>query len=298
MARDVLAFSPWLRLAAYRVFFAICEHLPLWVSRTIAYLIAGTCWLVDARGRKVVERNVSHFIPARCPEARRRAARRSFVSFAFNVCEGFAMGGMRAATFRPPQVELADPWGVFAVRPRLQPTVFATVHCNWELAIAVYHHLRLIDGCAAVALTHGDPALDALFDRMRGRFGCRSLLLDRAPLASLRAIKDGQHLCLVGERDYTGNGLAVDFAGGRLRMPVGAAAIAVQTGVPVVPCLLARRSPTRFVVIIGKPLFADPEQPKNAQVAELTQRLADAYARFLAAAPGQWIAFHDAWEKA
>lgn len=295
MARDVFAFSPRLRLVAYHLFFAIAEHLPLWLSRTIAYFVAGSCWLVDARGRKMVERNVAHFIPRPCHEAQRRAARRSFISFAFNVCEGFAMGGMKRALFQPPHVELIDPWGVFAVRPRLQPTIFATVHCNWELAIAVYHHLNLINGCAAVALPHNDPAIDTLFDKMRGRFNCRSLLLDRAPLASLRALKDGQHLCLVGERDYTGNGLSVNFGGSPLRMPVGPAALAVQTGAPVVPCLLARRSPTRFVVIIGRPLLADPTRSKQAQVSELTQQLANGYARFLSAAPGQWIAFHDAW---
>jgi lauroyl/myristoyl acyltransferase len=190
---------------------------------------------------------------------------------------------------------LVDPWGVFAVRPRTQPTIFATVHCNWELAIAVYHHLNLFTSCAVVTLSHRDPAIDALFDRIRSRFNCRSLLLDRAPLASLRTLKDGQHLCLVGERDYSGNGLRVAFAGGSLRMPVGSAALAVQTGVPVVPCLLARRSPTRFVLLIGKPLYADPTRPKTAQVGELTQRLADIYARFISAVPGQWIAFHDAW---
>ena len=243
----------------------------------------------------MVERNVSHFIPARCPEARRRAARRSFISFALNVCESFAMGGLKRSFFQPPRIEVMDPWGVFAQRPRMQPTIFTTVHCNWELAIAIYHHLQLIEGCAAVALTHHDPAIDALFDRMRGRFNCRSLLLDRAPLASLRALKDGQHLCLVGERDYTGNGMSVRFGGARLRMPVGPAALAVQTGVPVVPALVARRSPTSFVVIIGRPLMADNTRPKSEQVGVLTQRLADTYTRFLTAVPRQWVAFHDAW---
>lgn len=295
MARDVFAFSPRLRLLAYRVFIAIAEWLPLWLSRTLAYFVAATCWLVDARGRKVVQRNLAHFIPACCPEAQRRAARRSFISFALNVCEGFAMGGMDRTLFLPPHVEVVDPWGVFALRPRTQPTIFATVHCNWELAIAVYHHLQLISGCAVVTLSHDDPALDALFDQIRGRFNCRTLLLDRAPLASLRTLKDGQHLCLVGERDYTGNGLPVVFGGQRLRMPVGSAALAVQTGAPVVPCLLGRRSPTRFVLLVGKPLLADPTRPKGVQVGELSQRLADIYTRFISAAPGQWIAFHDAW---
>jgi phosphatidylinositol dimannoside acyltransferase len=295
MARDLLAFSPRLRLLVYRLSFFIAEHLPLWMSRTVAYVVAYLCWFFDARGRKTVARNIRHFIPASCSEARRRTVRRCFTNFAFSTCEAFAMGGMPPSLFRPPHMEVIDPWGLFATRPCQRPTVFTTVHCNWELGLALFHHLGFMKESAAVALSHGDPAIDALFDKMRDRFDCRSLLLDRAPLASLRAIKDGRHLCLVGERDYTGNGLHVSFAGGRLRMPVGPAALAVQAGVPIVPCLLGRRSPTRFIMLIGKPLLADASRPKNTQVVEMTQRLADVYARYIAAVPGQWVAFHDAW---
>jgi phosphatidylinositol dimannoside acyltransferase len=100
---------------------------------------------------------------------------------------------------------------------------------------------------------------------------------------------------LLGERDYTGHGLSVSFGGAATTFPVGPAALAVQTGVPLVPCMFARRSPERFVMIIGKPVMPDPSKPKGPQVQAMTQYLANEFTRYLAAAPSQWVAFHDAW---
>lgn len=297
MSRDLLAFSPRLRLAAFRAAFAVAEALPMWLSRTVAYLGGILTWLLDHRGRRTVRRNLAHFVPPGCPEALDRAVRRAYVNFAFSLCESFALRALRAGAFQPPQLELVDPWGTFAARPFPGAAVFTTVHANWLMALGAYHHLGLIRSIEAIKLSHGDPAVDALFERVIAPLGCRSLMLDRAPLASLRALKEGRPLAVVAERDYKGTGLPLRFAGEITRMPIGPAALAVQTGAPVIPSLMARRSASRFVLIIGRPVRADPTRAKGEQVAELTRRLAAVHARFIAAAPSQWVAFHDAWAK-
>jgi lauroyl/myristoyl acyltransferase len=297
MSRDVLAFNPRLRLLVFRAAFAIAEGAPIWFGRTLAYLLGTVGWLIDHRGRRVVRRNLAHFLPPGCPEALSRAVRRNYLNFAFSLCESFGMRGLARAHFQPPQLELVDPWGTFRTRPFVGPAVFTTVHANWIMALGAYHHLGLITSIEAIRLSHGDAEIDALFERVIAPFGCRSLLLDRAPLASLRALKDGRQLAVVAERDYTGTGMPVRFAGETTRMPIGPAALAVQTGAPVIPNLMARRSAGRFVLIVGRPVHADPTRPKSEQVAELTHRLARIHARFIAAAPAQWVAFHDAWAR-
>lgn len=297
MSRDILAFSPRLRLAIFRAAFAGAETLPIWFGRTVGYVGGILVWLFDHRGRRVVRRNLAHFLPRGCPEALDRAVRRSYINFAFSLCESFGLRGIGRDAFQPPNLELVDPWGTFATRPFPGAAVFTTVHANWLMALGAYHHLGLIRTIEAIKLSHGDPAIDALFERVIAPFGCRSLMLDRAPLASLRALKDGRPLAVVAERDYKGTGLPLRFAGETTRMPIGPAALAVQTGAPVIPNLMARRSAGRFVLIVGRPVYADPTRAKGDQVAELTRRLAAVHARFIAAAPAQWVAFHDAWAK-
>ena len=135
--------------------------------------------------------------------------------------------------------------------------------------------------------------VDDLFDRMRAGHGASSLLLDKAPLASLRALRNGEILGIVADRDYTGNGLAMDLAGRKMPIPVGPAALSVQTGAPIIPMLLARRGTSAFSLIVAKPIKADNLTNKTAQMPDLLSQLAKTMDRFIHAVPSQWMAFHD-----
>jgi KDO2-lipid IV(A) lauroyltransferase len=192
---------------------------------------------------------------------------------------------------------LADPFGVFATKPLAGPAILVTVHANWELMLAAVNRLGLVTEVDAIALSVGDPEIDLLFHRSRSGVGCRSLMFDRAPLAALRALKAGRIVGIIADRDYSGNGLRVPFAGEALAMPLGPAALAVQTGAPVVPMFLARRGPADLLLIVGKPLRPRESIAKESQVVDLTARLATEMVRFINAAPPQWIAFHDAWAR-
>ena len=159
---------------------------------------------------------------------------------------------------------------------------------------ALMHHLRLTDGVLAPTLAYGDPALDRWLAERRSRWGCRTVTLDRAPLALLRALREGQTLGMLIDRDYSGRGIPGRFLGRQTRLPTGPAALSMQSQAPVIPLLLARKSPSAFILLIGKPLRPDTSLPRDAQVADLTRRIATATSRMLAASPAQWVAFHDA----
>ncbi|HYE04093.1 MAG TPA: hypothetical protein VEL07_01120 [Planctomycetota bacterium] len=290
----MLEGSPAQRRALYRACFALASVIPPGLGRVLAYILGYLGWALDARGRKVVERNLAHFVPA-WSDAHRRAVRRAFIDFCIVTYESFAMPTLPAAMFQPPNLEFIDPWNCYARKPLPGPTVMLSVHCNCELILAAAYHLKLNDGIEAIALTHGDD-LDALWDRMRAAVKCRTLLLDKGgPLASLRALKAGKTLGVVGERDYSGSGLPVMFAGEMMSMPIGSAAMAVQTGAVVIPHLLARRGWSRWTLIVGRPLRPDPDAPKQAQVTAMTRAIGHVFARFIATVPAQWTAFHDHW---
>jgi lauroyl/myristoyl acyltransferase len=297
MSRDVLSGHPRLRLLLYRSKSLIANACPLWLGRTLAYAVGMVLWALDAGGRKVVRRNLAHFIPARCPEALARAVRRNYISFSMYIYESFRLHRLPQQFFQSPQLTLVDPFGVFRERPLRTPAILVTVHSNWELIAAVIHRLGLVEQVEVIALTSGDRAIDALFERMRNAVGAHSLSLDHAPLGALRALRAGKILGVVGDRDYTGNGLRVPFAGEMMALPLGPAALAVQTHAPIIPLYLGRRSSTSFTLVVGRPIHADASKPKASQVTSLTSCLAKVMARFIATAPAQWISFHDAWKR-
>ncbi len=176
--------------------------------------------------------------------------------------------------------------------------MLVTVHCNWELIAAICDLLGWTTAIDVVALSSGDPVIDGIFAGLRRSSRAESLALDRAPLGSLRALKAGRILGLVADRDYTGHGMRLSFAGETMSVPLGPAALAVQTGAPIIPLFLARRGFTRFHLQVGRPLRADLAAPKQREVERLMHELVATMTRFIATAPAQWVSFHDGWKDA
>lgn len=291
MARDLLARLPSLRRSVMRACAALADALPLGLARVIGYNAGFAAWLFDARGRRSVSRNLAVAIPD--AEARQRAVRRSYTEFALTLVEAARLHRMPADWSRPPHLRICDPWRVFAKPPLAGPAILVSVHSHWDMLAALGHRLGWVPESIAPALAYGDPALDSWLAARRERWGCRTVATDRAPLALLRALREKRILGMLVDRDYTGRGVPARFLGRPCHLPSGPAALAVQTGAAVIPLFLARRAPSRFVIIVGRPLRPDPGLPRGAQVSDLTRRIADATTRLLAAAPAQWVAFHE-----
>jgi KDO2-lipid IV(A) lauroyltransferase len=296
MSRDVLAQTPRLRQWIFKATLALARALPLSAGRLFAYLVGTIVWLCDPRGRKVVERNLAHFIPGSCREALTRAVRRNYITFCIYLYESFRVDRLPPRFFSAPHLTVSDPFGVFAVKPHPGPAMLVTVHCNWELIAAMCDRLGWTTAIDVVALSSGDPVIDGIFAGMRRSSHAESLALDRAPLGSLRALKAGRILGLVADRDYTGHGMRLPFAGETMSIPLGPAALAVQTSATIIPLFLARRGLTRLHLQVGRPLRADPQAPKSEEVERLMHALVATMTRFIATAPAQWISFHDGWK--
>ncbi|MCS6969817.1 MAG: lysophospholipid acyltransferase family protein [Planctomycetota bacterium] len=289
MARDLLAGCPWLRRTSMRAVVLGAAAVPGCCGRALAYGCGWLAWWCDARGRRVVERRLARAVPA--PDARARAVRRSYTDFALTLFDAARLPSRDWP--RPGSIEIHDPHGVFRSRPLFGPAILVSAHSHWDLLAAALHRLGLTDGILAPTLSYGDRKLDAWLASQRHRWGCRTVALERAPLALLRALYDGQIIGLLIDRDYTGHGIAGRFLGQPTRLPSGPAALALQSGAPVIPLWLARRSTTRFALFVGQPLRPSPLATRSACIVDLTERIADALSRMLAAAPAQWVAFHD-----
>jgi len=294
MTRPILATWPTVRRGMFHAALALARYLPYPLMHLAAKATGSVGWWLDAAGRRRVTRNLAPMLPVRS-EALARCVRRSYDSFFLNTAEVLRIDRLPGWFLDADHLRLIDPWGVFAVRPRPGPTIVVTTHGHHELLLAAAARLDLAEQVQAVSLPQSDPLLDDLYDRLRGAVRCRSLRLDRAPLAALRALRDGLTLGILADRDYTGNGLEVRAAGRQWRVPAGPAALAVQTGAPIVPLLLIRTSPTAFALVVAKPLWACPGAVKNLELERLTRAMAASLLRLVSTAPGQWLTFHSLW---
>ena len=90
--------------------------------------------------------------------------------------------------------------------------------------------------------TVADPGSSAGSWRSRGRVGVNIVPITDARRALLRAIRRGESVGMVADRDIMGNGLPVPFFGHPAPIPAGPALLAVETGAARVRGL---RSPAR-----------------------------------------------------
>lgn len=296
MSRELLADAPGLRYWLYRTTLGFGTRLPYRLAQGLGWLAGWLWWWVDHPGRRRVAANLRGPLAVHRPSKRRLLVRRSYCRFGLACAEALRIPRLPTWVAREPQWQCCDPWHCLPVAgPMTGPKIFCTQHSNWEILAPILHRRGHTEQVHIVAMSHRDPRIDRLFSAHRQRQGIISLLLDQAPLASLRALRDGAVLGLVADRDYTRHGIHVRLLGRMISLPIGPAALAVQTGQPLLPAFLARNGYTRFRIFFGRPLHPRPGQNRRHQVADLTQRLADWYSRCIACAPDQWCAFHRIW---
>lgn len=280
---------PRLRLAACRTAVAGARALPLPLLRLAGWGAGWLEWARDAAGRKQVDGNLRTAVPE--PWARRRCVRRAYCDRALTLAESARLPHLPDAWLGAGRFAVHDPWNVFRARPLAGPAILVAVDCHWDHLAWALHRLRLTAMIEIEERSTGDAGFDRWRTARHGAWGLRALPADRAPLAALRALHEGRLIALRGDRDQDGHGPAVPFLGRRLRLAPEPAALAVQTGAPIIPLHLGRRSTSRFALIIGRPLRPDRTAPANHEVQRLSRALAGELGRFVATTPAQWSVF-------
>ncbi len=93
----------------------------------------------------------------------------------------------------------------------------------------------------------------------------------------------------MAERDLTRSGVEVEFFGEPTRMPAGSAKLAIETGAPLHPA---------HVYYDGDDCVVEVQAPldtSSGDVAVITQKLADRFARNIAAHPADWHMMQPQW---
>ncbi|MFW5830327.1 MAG: hypothetical protein ACOCXA_08720, partial [Planctomycetota bacterium] len=99
------------------------------------------------------------------------------------------------------------------------------------------------------------------------------------------------------DRQYQAQGVPARIGRGRIRLPVGPAAMAMQCQATIHPFLLAMHGPSSFTLVCDRPRQPRLDRPRQEEIQRLIGELAQTFSRFLAACPHQWCAFHDVWEQ-
>jgi KDO2-lipid IV(A) lauroyltransferase len=279
---------------AYRAGAEVARALPPALGRGMARTVARAmtaCWPAK---RRQVERNLRRASRGSLDGAAlRQAAGRLFANYARYWHEMFRLrediAGIEAAVDSTGYEHVAGPQaegrGVILALPHLG---------NWDAAgawLAGRGHALTV-----VAETLEPKRLFDWFAAERRALGMEVVPLGPdAMVAVLGALKRGHVVCLVCDRDITGDGIDVELFGEPTTMPGGPALLALRTGAPLLPVGVSFLPDDRHRVDIHSPVAAVRQGRLRDDVARVTQDLARRFEGLIGAAPDQWLIMQPVW---
>jgi phosphatidylinositol dimannoside acyltransferase len=156
---------------------------------------------------------------------------------------------------------------------------------------ALQHMRRIVSPMETVA----NARIQRYIFSTRDTIGIRIVTLEEAGVELLAALRRGEAVGLVADRNLTGGGIEVELFGAATKIPAGPVLLAAETGAPVYMSAVRRTGPGRYrggVRQLQPPAGANRRERSRAMARE-EARL---FEQFIIEAPEQWLAlFHSIW---
>ena len=143
--------------------------------------------------------------------------------------------------------------------------------------------------------TVDDPPLQAWFERTRGSLGVRIVGLRAARRALQAALKAGEPVGIVADRDIAGGGMPIELFGSPAPLPIGPALVAIESGAPLYAVGVRRLADGR---VAGRllPIQTATDGTRRERIAATLRAMAVAFESLISDAPEQWSAvFFPIW---
>lgn len=164
---------------------------------------------------------------------------------------------------------------------------------NWELGGVTVSLLGY--PIWVVALPHKYKKVDNFFNRQRESKGVKVIPLTKAVRAFLDVLKKNEGLALVGDRDFTQDGIILPFFGKPSVFPKGPAVFSLRTGAPIVPAFMLRNEDDTFTLRMEPPLTVISCGDKEKDVAEIIKSYIKIFEGYITRYPDQWFMFRRFW---
>jgi KDO2-lipid IV(A) lauroyltransferase len=252
-----------------------------------------------AQARRNLRRVVRYLADHDMADARTRAAAtdpralEALVRSAFKHNARYYLEILRApaldASMFDTRIHVENPIDVDAAFARGVPIVFLSGHLGPIELLGLYLAHRSGQRVVAPMETLGDPALQDWIERTRSAFGVRIVDLRRARRELSAAIKRGEHIGIVGDRDISGGGIDVPFFGAPASIPVGPAFMAIEAAAPLYLAGVWRASRLTYRGRMDEvPVATDGSRRERIEATVATE--AAMFERLIANAPDQWSA--------
>jgi lauroyl/myristoyl acyltransferase len=129
----------------------------------------------------------------------------------------------------------------------------------------------------------------------RQAMGMEILALDSNTLPTLsNRLNEGKLIALVADRDFSKNGVEVDFFGKKAKMPIGPALLSLRTGAPLITAQVSY-NPNGIQIDFLGPLTPKIQGSLEERAKDLLQQCADNFAMGISKNPEDWHMLQRIW---
>jgi phosphatidylinositol dimannoside acyltransferase len=141
------------------------------------------------------------------------------------------------------------------------------------------------------------PELFEWFRNLRTSFGMTVVPLGPTVATTvLGALKRNEAVCLMSDRDITGDGQHVTFFGEETTLPSGPATLALRTGAPLIPAAVYMGANASHFAWVRPPLTCERgSDGLRADIQRITQALANELELLIRRSPEQWHLLQPNW---
>ena len=268
--------------------------LPIGFSYKLAEILSDLHSCLSGKDRQDVTLNLKTIFPEKSPQEIARIRRQMKRNFGKYLVDFFRFSLIDKEYIKK-HVRIENIQYVREALSLGRGVVALTAHLgNWELAGVVTalsgHDLW------AVALEHKDKRVNEFFNEQREGKGVHVIAFSSAVRQCLTALRQKKVLALVGDRDFHGNGIVVDFFGVPAKLPLGPAVFSLKTGSPIVPGFLVREGGSdNYKLVFERPIVHPLTGDNEKDISELVLTCKEVLEKYIRLYPDQWFTFRRFW---
>lgn len=279
----------------YRLGQAIVLVLPLRLAYSLAVFLSSLYYFFAFIDRSRVSENLKAVFPQKNLSEINAIRLKIFHNFAKYLVDFFRLNKIDMAYVKK-NVRLKNEYYIKESLAEGNGAILLTAHLgNWELGGVVISMLGY--PLLTVALPHKSRKVNDFFDAQRESNGERVLPLGKAAKGCLRALRNNELLGLVGDRDFVGKGLAVEFFGKKTIFPLGPAFFSLQTKAKIIPTFTLRNPDDSFDIVMSKPFEYAPCGDNKKDLREIINLYKAVFEDYIQRYPEQWYMFRRFWKE-
>ncbi len=277
----------------YRIGQFIALNTPLKIGYRLAIFFSDVHYLFAGKDRRSVTGNLKAIFPQKSGKEIAAIRIWMFRNFAKYLVDFFRFQNLDKEYIRSNiKIENIDYFDQALKKGK--GVIILTAHLgNWELGGVVIALLGY--PLWAVVLPHRHQQVNKFFNFQRESKGIGIIELGKAVRLSLNVLKQNKALALVGDRDFTETGIALDFFGKPTLFPEGPAAFALKTGAAIVPGFMFRNRDDTFTLKIEKPLEFVATGDKIQDETQIILKYKGIFEDYIKRFPDQWYMFRQFW---